>query len=341
MLVNQTFIAKKSGVTQKTVSLYFKDRMLVGEKVRSRIDEVLCQYHYLPNFSAIAMKSDRFRRIGCVLLQYGSAVTSSQPHLCSYLNGASVALSQVGYSLVLEPVFVDLNTRKATFTEFFSMRSVDGIIGIAGGWVPSEVDAQVANLQLPTVWLNRNPDFDGVRTLLFDEHDAQVRLLEKLIAEGKKHFCWMGLKCSENELHYSRRSRYETMRQTLLRHRLGCEALFADNGSLESTRATVRELFRRSGEFDVIFFYNFHLLEQAMWLAQEAEWNRNHIRLAYFISENEYHSRRCEYPDAILLEESELGRNSVRFILSCLDGKDDATLLKPFPCRIPALESKR
>lgn len=85
MIVSQTFIARKTGVSQKTVSLYFKDRALVGETVRKRLDEVVQKYHYLPNFAAHAMKTAQFHRIGCVLLQYGSPETSIQAQLMSYL----------------------------------------------------------------------------------------------------------------------------------------------------------------------------------------------------------------------------------------------------------------
>ena len=57
MIVSQTFIARKAGVSQKTVSLYFKDQALVGKEVRKRLDEVVRKYNYLPNFAAHAMKT--------------------------------------------------------------------------------------------------------------------------------------------------------------------------------------------------------------------------------------------------------------------------------------------
>ena len=48
MIVSQTFIARKAGVSQKTVSLYFKDQALVGKEVRKRLDEVVRKYNYCP-----------------------------------------------------------------------------------------------------------------------------------------------------------------------------------------------------------------------------------------------------------------------------------------------------
>ncbi len=339
MIVNQTFIAKKSGVSQKTVSLYFKDKALVGEKVRERIDEVVRKYDYLPNLAARAMKSDRFHRVSCVLVQYGSVEMTIQAQLMSYLNGASAELSKAGYSLAIEPVFVDFQNRKATFSEFFSMRSADGIIGISGGWVPAEVDERIARLQLPTVWLNRDSDSPEIRSIVFDERPALAGMARKFAADGIRHVCWVGPEYRSGSVHYSRRTRYEMVKAELEARGASCDGIFFDSAREESIRAAVHELFRRAGEFDAFFFYSFYYLERALWMAAAGEFDRSRFRLGYFVSEGEFGTHKCDFSGGILLPESELGRRGAEYILSCLEGEPDAGLLRPFPCRFPGAES--
>ena len=53
-----------------------------------------------------------------------------------------------------------------------------------------------------------------------------------------------------------------------------------------------------------------------------------------FLSAGEYSACKCDYSNTILLPENELGRRGAEFILSCLKGREDASLLAPCPCRL-------
>lgn len=334
MIVSQTFIARKAGVSQKTVSLYFKDQALVGKEVRKRLDEVVRKYNYLPNFAAHAMKTDRFHRIGCVLLQYGSPETSIQSQLMSYLNGATTALAKEGYSLVLEPVFVDPVTRVISYTDFFSMRSADGVIGISGGWVPPVVDEQIARLQLPTVWLNRNPRDPAIRSVVFDEEAAMVQLLERLLTDTVKTLCWIGPEFNSVEVHFSRRLRYETVRRECDRRKIACDQILFDSAREETVIPALQCVLQEGPNYDFLFFYNFYFLERLMWMSGSEWLLRPNRTVACFLSTGEYSACKCDYSNTILLPENELGRRGAEFILSCLKGREDASLLAPCPCRL-------
>ena len=100
MLVNQKFIAERAGVSQKTVSLYFREPGKIAERTRNRIGTVVRQYHYLPNLAARSIRSRKFNRIACVVMQYGDRSKVIHPHLMAYLNGAASELSAAGYSLL-------------------------------------------------------------------------------------------------------------------------------------------------------------------------------------------------------------------------------------------------
>lgn len=334
MIVSQTFIARKTGVSQKTVSLYFKDRALVGETVRKRLDEVVQKYHYLPNFAAHAMKTAQFHRIGCVLLQYGSPETSIQAQLMSYLNGATTALAGTPYSLVLEPVFFDPVTQQISHSDFFSMRSANGVIGISGGWVPPEVDERIARLQLPTVWLNRNPGDSAIRSLVFDEQTAMIELLERILTKAVKRVCWIGPEFQSAEVHFSRRLRYETLRKECGKRGVACEGILFDSTREESVTSALQQVLQQEQHYDVLFFYNFYFMERLMWLAGSDRLRQSHKTVTCFLSAGEYSAKKCDYSGTILLPETELGRRGAEFILSCLTGKEDPSLLTPCSCRL-------
>lgn len=334
MLVNQKFIADEVGCSQKTVSLYFKNRLLVAEKTREQLDLVVKKYNYFPNAAARSIKNNQFKRVAVVVVQYGTYGLVSQPQLMSFINGAARALGQCGYSLVYEQIFVDPDHLSVDFPELFSMRSVDGIIGIPGGWTPPEVDARVAALELPTVWLNRQISEDGIKSILFDEEAGVTEIAGHLIGQGLKRVAWFGPEYVEDQaVHYSSRVRFETLRDELAK-RGGELTLPVFVHCHESLDERCGDIVRHRQEFDALVCYNHQYREAAVGALIGSGEDVRKLKTIHFASSWEYHPRYYDYFDFVLLPEVELGRCGAEYILSRIENKENRKLLMPQPGKL-------
>ncbi len=328
MIVNQKFIAQEAGVSQKTVSLYFKERGLIGHKTREKIESVVKRHNYFPNAAARSIKSNRFNRIACVAAQYGSRDSVMHPHLMAYINGASLELAQHGYSLVVEPVFIDLFGKEVNFPEFFSTRSADGVIGLPGGWIPPEVDKKIAELELPTIWLNRKSDNPDLTCLLFDETAGAVELARHFLEKGIRNIAWFGPEFKQDTvIHYSSRVRYEAVREELERNGGGCVPFYSHTG--EALDGKARELLAGLSRFDGVICYNYTYRQTIFMEAIAAKVDLTKKRIGHFASMWEYHPR--DYPslDYVDMPEAEMGRRGAEYILRNLQEESTRELLVP------------
>lgn len=334
MLVNQKFIADEVGCSQKTVSLYFKNRLLVADKTREQLDQVVKKYNYFPNAAARSIKNNQFKRIACLVAQYGTYNLMAHPHLISYMNGASAELAKEGYSLVFEQVFIDPDDYSVDFPELFSIRSVDGMIGIPGSWMPPEVDARVKTLELPTVWFNRLIPGEGTQSIFFDEKTGVVELVRHLLDLNLKRVAWFGPEYLEDQaVHYSSKVRFESLRDELKKH--GGELtvpVFVHSGEALDTQCL--SLVRQRRKFDALVCYNYQYRESAFGALIGGKIDVNRLKIVHFASIWEYHPRYYDYYDFILMPEAELGRRGAQYILSRIHGLENPDLLRPLPGKL-------
>lgn len=328
MIVNQKFIAQEAGVSQKTVSLYFKERGLIGRKSREKIESVVKRHNYFPNSAARSIKSNRFNRIACVVVQYGPQDSVIHPHMMAYINGASLELASHGYSLVVEPVFLDLLSREVDFPEFFSTRSADGIIGIAGGWIPPEVDRKIAELELPTVWLNRKSDDPELNCLLFDETAGAVELTRHFQQKGVRKVAWFGPEFEQDTaVHYSSRIRYQAVKGEIERSGGGCIPFFCHVG--EALDGKARELLAGLSRFDGVICYNYSYRQTILMEALAAKIDVTEKHIGHFASMWEFHPRGYDFLDYVDIPEIEMARRGAEYILESLEGEEANRFLAP------------
>lgn len=335
MIVNQKFIAQEAGVSQKTVSLYFKEQNLIGRKSRKKIKEVVKRHNYFPNQAARSIRSNRFNRIACVVVQYGLQSSVMHSHMMAYINGASIKLAEHGYSLVVEPVFVDLSGSEVIFPEFFSMRSVDGIIGIAGGWIPPLVDQKIAELELPTIWLNRKSGNPRIDCLLFDETAGAIELVAHFLKQGIRKIIWFGPEFEEDiVVHYSSRVRYQAVKAELAQNGGTCFPFFCHTGEMLDGKA--REILTRLSKFDGVICYSYPYRHTILLEAIAARVDLTSKRIGHFASMWEFHPRDYDFFDYVVMPEDEMGCHGAEYLLKILCGENADNLLAPLKGRLYA-----
>lgn len=326
--INQSFIAREAKVSQKTVSCFFRDRGRVAPETCSRIEAVVKKYNYFPNAAALSIRYNKFNRIACVVAQFSENNEGTHPHLIAYINSISSELAKHAYSLVFEPVFIDKHTRRVDFPEFFSTRSVDGIIGIPGSWMPPEIDERIAALKLPTLWINRFGDGADYKSIIVDEAAGAEALARHLLRQGVRSVLWFGPDFSHKEIsHYSVKIRCETLKEVL--EAGGAKLTTVFHHPDENLSGQADRIVPSLSGHDAVVCYNFHCREAIVWAAIRAGVDLLPLRLSYFASFDEAHvdnPSRCDY---VLIPETEIGRRAARFMIRSLAGEVDEDLLAP------------
>jgi LacI family transcriptional regulator len=329
--ITQKFIAKKVGVSQKTVSLYFKDHGSphVASETCKRIKRIAEEYGYFPNLAAQSIKTQSFKRIAFVNVQHDKAGVQGHPHLLAYINAAAHELGMHGYSLVHESFTIDLNT--LDFTEqpnFFKNLSVDGIIGMAGTYVPPLVDETIDSMGRPVVWLNRHRFPNEIPYINFDEVANGRRLAIYLKEKGYQRIAWFGPEFQVKAIHHhSAANRCDGVRQICRENGMELVEAFARVGQnlLEAAPA----LFDSPTRPQAVVCYNFDYADAAGFsMMQKGLKHPDDIEIVKFSSEWESSMATAERYSRLVLPEAELSRRGVRYILGTLADERDETLLR-------------
>jgi LacI family transcriptional regulator len=180
-------IAAKVGVSRDTVSRILNrgatyEKPALAKRAQ-KIRNVARELGYRPNTAARAARSGKFQRVG-LILPYGRA--SYIPH--GFVSGMTHALAENGYQLAigeLPPAEESTSDLPHLLTEL----SLDGIVNFAPE-ITEPVRHDLANLGLPTMWINEKRDCNAVYP---DEFGAAERLTAYLQRCGHRRIAFLRL----------------------------------------------------------------------------------------------------------------------------------------------------
>jgi LacI family transcriptional regulator len=185
MVVNQTVIAKKLKLSQRTVSLCLAGSELVAEATKKRVLEAAEEMGYRPNRSALAMRSGRFNAIG--LLQSTNEQYSYLP--AGIFIGMQEELTRQKMHLVVSSLPDEKLNDERVLPNVLRESLVDGlIVNYAYGFSPRFAEV-IEHSRLPSIWLNTKRPYGCV---IPDDVEAGRRLAERLLSLGHKridYFC--------------------------------------------------------------------------------------------------------------------------------------------------------
>jgi LacI family transcriptional regulator len=143
-------VAKKAGVSPKTVSRVLNEEPFVKDSTRERVLKVIRELGYRPNTLARSLRKQETRTIGLVV------PNSANPFYADVGRGVEAISFDEGYNLIL--CNSDRNIEKEImYADLLAQKQVDGII-FAGAWIGDQVDhiRDLQNLGMPIVVVDRN-----------------------------------------------------------------------------------------------------------------------------------------------------------------------------------------
>jgi len=197
-------VARAAGVSVDTVSRVLnrknKEKWSSTARRSDEIRRIAASLGFRPNAAARAVRRGTFHRIAFVVTCFEFEGRPEMFQGRGYFPAAIHHLAELGYSVIPVPIFQDIKTlRMKSIPHLFAETAVDGILALDGsGIVPSAMDEFIADLGVPTVWLNRSP-VPGLPCITSDEVVGGRTLVRHLVDHGHRRIGYVGLSHS----HYS------------------------------------------------------------------------------------------------------------------------------------------
>ncbi len=333
MQVTQKFIAQKANLSQKTVSQYFQGKARISPETREKLEKIVNQYGYFPNIAARSIRTKRFNRIGCLVISNAHDINQEalSPHLLTYLDAISSELASQGYSMLIDPVRVDADRQiMLNSPESLNSTSVDGIIGIVGGWIPRQIDDIIEKINIPVVWINRQDPELRYPMVSYDEQPGIEQLVHHFLQHGKKSIAWFGPDFRGLNSHPSARNRYELIVSALAKYNTKL-SFSAFNTKGKTLCSPALEVLNSPSPPDIVISYNYHFKTA---VDQAALYNN--LRPGYdfesvhFASAWEFTPATYDLNTFVLLPEKQMGKQGAEYICKLIN-KDNVIRPESLP----------
>jgi LacI family transcriptional regulator len=176
-------VAKKAGVSIKTVSRVVNGEENVSAEVRQRVDAVVAELHYVPNTLARSLKAGRNDTIGVVIDAiadpFFAALTSAVEER-ALAEGLGVVFGSTGFDA----------TRERAQVERLVMQRVSALI-LAPTPGPHDYLRRYEN-QFPIVMVDRAPTISGYDVVRVDDVRLATKAVQHLTGHGHRRIGFIG-----------------------------------------------------------------------------------------------------------------------------------------------------
>ena len=255
-------VARRAGVSIKTVSRVVNNESNVREQTREKVLRAVRELRYRPNAAARALSGRRSRVVGLV---YENAQEFGYTQ--DALNGALRACEAQGYTLLLCPLTLP-NARVAErIREFAAQARIDGVVLPAPMGDVAEITGALRKLTIPFAAITpREPLLEEINIACMDQ-EATFALTEYLIEQGHRTIGFI----KGHPDHGASAKRYAGYRQALQEHRLAFAASLVRQGyfDFESGKAAAGELLDLAGAPSAIVASNDDMAAGVLFEARE------------------------------------------------------------------------
>jgi len=175
-----TDVAKKAGVSMKTVSRVLNKEPNVAEKTRERVLEVAKELRYSPNIAARGLASSKSYLLA---LLYDNP---SPNYIANIQKGAIDACRDNGYHLVVEPVNMSKINVGVAVDLLLERLPVDGIILTPPLCDDEDVLKILKRLKIPYIPVAPAEESEHLSFVKMDDVQAAYEMTEFLIRQGHR-----------------------------------------------------------------------------------------------------------------------------------------------------------
>ncbi len=254
-------VAKRAGVSFKTVSRVLNDEPMVSQDTRARVRRVMQKLGYTPNISAQRLKRGQAQVIGLLFDNV------SQEYFNDVLKGCFAAARDTGYGLLTIPFNVREEAERQHILQMIAQRRVDGFIFTP----PCDNDLmllqELARAKIPFVRLSphdRHLPYPHVRV---QDYEGAVAMTKHLIELGHTRIGFiMG-----TEDHSASHERLRGFRDTLKKHKIKFDSKLVCQGdwTFGAGITCARELLAHTPRPTAIFASNDDMAAGVLYTAHQ------------------------------------------------------------------------
>ncbi|WP_034337768.1 LacI family DNA-binding transcriptional regulator [Deinococcus misasensis] len=182
-------VAERAGVSYQTVSNIINNTKAVKPETRERVEQVIRELGFVPNFTARVLRQQKSMTLGCVFYEVAD-FDLQDPYRNMIQAAVSKAAKQANYSLLTYHVFRE---NPADFEELkihLSQGRLDGLIFLSPS-IPQSIIEEISHWQRPVVLYDRFEESTDLPSFMPQYADGMRLLVEHLTSRGRKRLAFV------------------------------------------------------------------------------------------------------------------------------------------------------
>jgi LacI family transcriptional regulator len=176
-------VARRAGVSIKTVSRVVNGATTVGDEIRERVTEAIVELQYVPNSWARSLKAGTGDTIGVVI------DTIADPFFAALTSAIESRAQAAGLSVIFGSTGFDAE-RERHHVQRMAMQRVEALV-LAPVLGPHDYLDQYRGA-FPLVLIDRAFDITGFDVIVVDDRNVTRRAVDHLIAHGHRRIAFVG-----------------------------------------------------------------------------------------------------------------------------------------------------
>ena len=187
--MNIRHIAEKAGVSVATVSRVMNHPETVAEATRKKIEEIIKEEEYTPNWFARGLN---FNKTGSIALMVPNILN---PAPIDVARGVEDVAHSKGYTILMCNVENDIE-KERRYLQQLVHRHIDGIV-MVHPYLEEKDFRMLEDNKIPTVVIGENSDFQDVHMVRIDSREAAAEVVRHFAGIGYKS---IGMLCGRTPL---------------------------------------------------------------------------------------------------------------------------------------------
>jgi len=308
---NLRILASKAGVSVNTASRAINDKPDINSLTKERILKIAREIGYVPNASAVALRTQKTRTLGVVIAD------NNNPFYAEVLSGIEAEAKANNYHIILTNTRRDYQEEE-TAIDLLLAKQVDGLL-IAPVQEKNKDIYKLIDSRIPFVVVGRDYENFSVDAVYNDEIRGGYIATEYLIKKGYRNISYIGGYTFKSPA----RKRLEGYKNALNDYSIPIKERLIRIGDIdiEDGYKSTKEMFDRRLDFQAIFAYNDMMAFGAIKAIKERGMKiPDDIGVVGY--DNILFSSLVSPPlTTFNLKKDDLGRESVRLLLSRINGQ--------------------
>ncbi|GEM46171.1 LacI family DNA-binding transcriptional regulator [Deinococcus cellulosilyticus] len=183
-------VAERAGVSYQTVSNIINNTKSVKPETRERVERVIREMGFVPNFTAKVLRQQKSMTLGCVFYEVAD-FDVEDPYRNMVQSAVSKASKEANYSLLTYHVFEDNPNDLEELKVHLSQGRLDGLLFLSPS-IPDTLIHELSHWNRPIVLFDRFEASSSLPSVMPQYGDGIRQLVHHLVQKGRKCLAFVG-----------------------------------------------------------------------------------------------------------------------------------------------------